>query len=168
MKVHPGLLWVEIESAAVEIDSCLEVLAVSLPSDSSFDGHDLAVDAFSHGIRYAVGAVADDVGQTGCDRAGNLLHRSHLRVNDSAIPILKICGRLSVVDPQVTKHLFEPPGHCVARRTSMAKRSNNSVKRLLFSAHGSRAHKFGKFQTPATSRKIYPQWILLRSISAIL
>lgn len=89
-RVHPGLLWVEIESAAVEIDSCLEVLTVAVTSNSSFDGHDLTVDSFGHGIRDAVSAVADDVGQTGFDRSSNLLHRSQLRVDDSAIPILKI------------------------------------------------------------------------------
>ncbi len=48
--VHPGLLWVELKSAAVEIDGGFEVTGVSVASDSSFDGHDFAVDALGHGV----------------------------------------------------------------------------------------------------------------------
>ena len=59
--VHPGLLWVEIESSAVEIDGCFEVIGVSVATDSSFDGHDFAVDAFGDGVCDSVSAIAHHV-----------------------------------------------------------------------------------------------------------
>ena len=59
--VHRGLLWVEVESTAVEEDSGLEVLAVSESSDSSFDGHDFAVHAFGYGVGDLVRAIADNI-----------------------------------------------------------------------------------------------------------
>lgn len=37
VSVHPGLLWVEAETAAVEEDGCFEVLAVSESTDAAFD-----------------------------------------------------------------------------------------------------------------------------------
>ena len=60
--VHLGLSWVEIESTAVKVDRCFEVLAVSVAADTSLDRHDLAVEAFSNGIGDPMCAVADDVG----------------------------------------------------------------------------------------------------------
>ena len=60
--VHLGLSWVEIESTAVKVDRCFEVLTVSVAADTSLDRHDLAVEAFSNGIGDPMCAVADDVG----------------------------------------------------------------------------------------------------------
>ncbi len=59
--VHPGLLWVEAESTAVEEDGGFEVLAISESSNSSFDGHDFAVHAFGHGVGNSVSAIADNI-----------------------------------------------------------------------------------------------------------
>lgn len=60
--IHPGLLWVEIESAAAEVEGCFEVVGVSVSADSSFDGHDSAIDAFGDGVRDSVSAIAHYVG----------------------------------------------------------------------------------------------------------
>ena len=62
LSVHLGLSWVEIESTAVKVDRCFEVLTVSVAADTSLDRHDLAVEAFSNGIGDPMCAVADDVG----------------------------------------------------------------------------------------------------------
>jgi|GEM_PF-1582689 len=62
LKVHLGLVWVEIESTAVEIDGGLEVLSVSVAADATFDRHDLAVHALGHRVCDSVGTVADDIG----------------------------------------------------------------------------------------------------------
>jgi hypothetical protein len=56
---------VEIESTAVEVDGCFEVLAVATASKSLFDRHDLAVEALGFCIRHTVEAVSDRIGQ-GC------------------------------------------------------------------------------------------------------
>ena len=61
-RVHLGLSWVQVETAAVEIDRSLEVLAVAIASHTTFDRHDFAVDAFSDCVSYTVRAVAHDVG----------------------------------------------------------------------------------------------------------
>ena len=71
--IHPGLLWVKVKSAAVEEDRRFEVLSVSVSSDASFEGHDLAVKAFGDCVGDAVGTVADDVSQPIFERASNLL-----------------------------------------------------------------------------------------------
>lgn len=47
--VHPELLWVEAEAAAIEKDGSLEVLSVPKANDSSFDGHDCSVHALVSG-----------------------------------------------------------------------------------------------------------------------
>ena len=59
--VHPGLSWVDVDSAAVKVDRCLEIFHVAVASDSSFDRHDLAVHAFSNGIGSSVSTVAHDI-----------------------------------------------------------------------------------------------------------
>jgi hypothetical protein len=61
-RVHPGLVWVELESATVEVDGCLEVFPVAIATHASLDRHDLAVDAFGDSVRDSVSAVADNVG----------------------------------------------------------------------------------------------------------
>ncbi len=91
--VHPGLLWIESESAAVEEDGGFEVLLVSVSADSSFDGHNFAVDALGDGVRDAVFAVADNVSQPFFDRPRNLLHRFKLRVNHSVVPVPEVVRR---------------------------------------------------------------------------
>jgi hypothetical protein len=62
--LHLGLLWVETESTAVELDGCFEVLAIVIASNSPFDRHDLAIDSLSHRIRDTEVAVADHIGQS--------------------------------------------------------------------------------------------------------
>ncbi len=87
MVVHLGLLWVEIESTAVEVDGCFEVLAIAISSNSPFDRHDLAIDSLSHYIGDTVDAVADHIGQTLPDCLGHLLHRCQLGVDHSTVPL---------------------------------------------------------------------------------
>ena len=48
--VHPGVLWAEAETTAVEEDGGFAVLAVSEAADAAVDGHEFAVYAFSHGV----------------------------------------------------------------------------------------------------------------------
>ena len=88
--VHPGLSWVEIESAAVEVDGCLEVFDVSIASDASFYGHDLAVDSFGHGIGDPMSTVAHDVAQTLPDHASHFLHWLQLGMDDAAVPGVEV------------------------------------------------------------------------------
>ncbi len=49
-KGHPGLLWVEFESAAVEEDGGSDVVSVSVSAGSAFDGHDFAIHSFGHRV----------------------------------------------------------------------------------------------------------------------
>lgn len=77
--VHPGLLWVEPEPAAVEEDGGFEVLAVSEATDTAFDGHDFSVDAFGYGVGDLVSAVAHDIFQAFLDRSRDGLHRCGLQ-----------------------------------------------------------------------------------------
>lgn len=63
LSVHPVLLWVELESAAVKEDCRFEVVAVTEASHSPFDGHDFAIHSFGDAVRDAVRAVADHIGQ---------------------------------------------------------------------------------------------------------
>lgn len=39
-EVHPGLSWVEMESAAIELDDNLEAFATTVATHASFDEHD--------------------------------------------------------------------------------------------------------------------------------
>ena len=59
--VLPGLSWVKVEAPAIEVDGGFVVFDIAEAADASFDGHDLAVDSFSHAIGDFVRAVADDV-----------------------------------------------------------------------------------------------------------
>lgn len=57
---HLGLLWVQIESTAVEIDRRLVVFPPAVPAGSALDRHDFAVCSFGYRIGDAVCAVAHD------------------------------------------------------------------------------------------------------------
>jgi hypothetical protein len=59
--VLPGLAWVEAESPANEIDSDFEMLFVSIATGPAFDGHDLTVQPFGHGVRHPAAAISQDV-----------------------------------------------------------------------------------------------------------
>jgi hypothetical protein len=50
-QVHPGFPWVEIQSAAVEVDRFLEVFTVAISSRAALDRRDFAVDAFGDTVR---------------------------------------------------------------------------------------------------------------------
>src|SRR5690606_20828108 len=91
--VHPGLLWVKIESGAIEVDGGFEVVAISVAADAAFDGHDLAVDSFGDCRGNSVSAVADHVGQPLFDGLGHFLQRQQLRMDDAAIPSVEVQGR---------------------------------------------------------------------------
>lgn len=54
--VHPGLAWVKIQPAAIKEDSRFEVFTVSEAADSTFDGHDFAVES----LGYRVGDFANE------------------------------------------------------------------------------------------------------------
>ena len=74
--VHPGLLWVEIESSAVEEDCGFEVLSVTEAADASFDGHDLAVDSFGNCVGNSMCMIRHDVLEPLLERASKIHHRS--------------------------------------------------------------------------------------------
>jgi|GEM_PF-3180867 len=90
--VHPGLLWVEAESAAVEEDGGFEVLSVSEATDSSLDGHDFTVHAFGDGVRDFVSAVTHDILQTFLDRSCDSFHRLEFCVNHSLVSVVEVSG----------------------------------------------------------------------------
>ncbi len=52
----------EIESTAVEVDGCFEVLAVAIAYKLLFDRHDLAMEALGCCIRHTVEAISDRIG----------------------------------------------------------------------------------------------------------
>ena len=109
--VHPGLLWVKLQSPAVKVDRRLEVFPVSIAAHAAFDGHDFAVDALGHRVGDPVRAVADNIRQTLADCPGHLLQRRQFGVDDPAVPVLEVFpggGRI-VVLPQVAEHLFVGP-----------------------------------------------------------
>lgn len=103
--VHLGLLWVEVEPAAVEINCSLEVFGIPVASDSPFDGHDFTVYTFCHCVGNSMGAIANDVGQSVLNGSRKLLHGLELGVDHSPVPVFEIGGRFGrgVVPPEVSK-----------------------------------------------------------------
>ncbi len=77
----------EIESTAIEVDGCFEVLAFAIASSSPFDRHDFAIDSLGHRIGDTVDAVADHIGQAFPDCRGHLLQRCQLGVDHSTVPV---------------------------------------------------------------------------------
>ncbi|MEY3174160.1 MAG: hypothetical protein RLZZ436_2074 [Planctomycetota bacterium] len=92
-EVHPGLLWVQTETTAVEEDCCFEVLAVSEAANASFDGHDFAVHPFSYGVGNFVSAVTHNIPETLLDGFRHGLQQPELCVNHSPVPVIKKSGR---------------------------------------------------------------------------
>ena len=91
-KIHPDSLWVEIKSAAAEIDRRVEVLAIAVPANKAFHRHDSAVDSLGDRIVDFVRAVAHDVRQSLFDRPRNLLPWFEFRVDNAAIPLSTLHG----------------------------------------------------------------------------
>ena len=80
-KVHPGLLWVEIESTTVEEDGCLEVFDVAVATNASFDRHDFTVESFGHSVGDSMSAVAHHIGKTLLNHSSDFLHGLQLGVD---------------------------------------------------------------------------------------
>lgn len=76
------------------------------------DGHDLAVDSLSDGIRDAVGTVTYDSSQSFLDGASHFLQWFEIRVDNSVVPVFEEVLRLFgiLMMPQISKHLFARPG----------------------------------------------------------
>ena len=79
--VHPGLLWVEAASTAVEEDGDFDVLTVSEATDSSLDGHDFAVHAFSQGVRDSMRAISPHIMQRSLTDLETVIPRLEFCVN---------------------------------------------------------------------------------------
>lgn len=97
---------------AVEEDGSFEVSAVTKTIDSSFDGHDFAVESFGHSIGDVVRALADDIHQALFDGASDGLYRFQPCTNHSLVPLVKEVrrGLRGVLAPEISEHFFEAPG----------------------------------------------------------
>ena len=60
-RVLPGILWVEAQAAAIEVDGGFEILDIPEIFRSSLDGHDLAVQALGHPVGDRVLAVCQNI-----------------------------------------------------------------------------------------------------------
>ena len=110
--VHPGLLWVKAQTAAVEEDGRFEILAVSEAANASFDGHDFAVHPLRYGVGDVVSAVTHNIPETLLDGFCHGLHWLEFCVNHSPVPVIEECGRRrsSVLPPKITEHFLVRPG----------------------------------------------------------
>ena len=110
--VHPGLLWVQTETTAVEEDCCFEILAVSEAANASFDGHDFAVHPLRYGVGDFVSAVTHNIPETLLDGFCHGLHWLEFCVNHSPVPVIEECGRRrsSVLPPKIMEHFLVRPG----------------------------------------------------------
>jgi len=95
--VHPGSVWVEVESATVEVDGGLEVLPVPIPADSPLDGHDLTVDTLGDGVRDSMSAVTDDIRKPLFDGVRDGDQRREIRFDDPLIPMVEETNRSALV-----------------------------------------------------------------------
>ena len=90
----------------------MEVLPVTKATDSSFDGHDFAVESFGHSVGDVVCAVADDVHQTLFDGTIDGLHRFQSGMTHAPVPLVKEVRRRhgGVLIPEVSERFVEAPG----------------------------------------------------------
>ena len=66
-----------------------DVFDVPITASSTRDGHDHAVDAFSHAIGDSMGAVGQDSIDPFLKSLCQFLHRIHVCPNDSSMPIVE-------------------------------------------------------------------------------
>lgn len=59
--VLPGSPWVKVETATVEKERELEVLAIAIATDAAFYGHDFTVHSLGDAVGDSMFAVAYDV-----------------------------------------------------------------------------------------------------------
>lgn len=82
----PGLAWVQIESAAVEVDGCFEVLGIAEAAGHALDLLDLAVEPLAHRVGHRMLVVGHDVVDVPANRLGRLANRLQPAVRRPEVP----------------------------------------------------------------------------------
>jgi hypothetical protein len=70
--VFPGLAWVQIEPATVEVDRRLEVLGVTEAAGPARNRLNPAIESLTHGVGHRVPRVGHNVGAVPANRLGGL------------------------------------------------------------------------------------------------
>ena len=84
----PGLAWVQIESAAVEVDGDLEVLGVAEAAGHALDFLNLAIESLTHRVGHRVLVVGHDVGDVPANRLRRLPNGFQPAVRRPEVPPL--------------------------------------------------------------------------------
>ena len=82
----PGLAWVQIESAAVEVDGCFEVLGIAEAAGHALDLLDLAVEPLAHRVGDRMLGVGQDVIDVPADGLGCLADRLKTAMRCPEVP----------------------------------------------------------------------------------
>src|SRR3990172_3344852 len=86
IKPLPGLAWVKIESPAVEVDGCLEILEVPEAAGHALDLLNLAIESLAHRVGHRMLVVGQDVVDVPVDRPGRLANRLQPAVRRPEVP----------------------------------------------------------------------------------
>ena len=82
----PGLAWVQVKPAAVEVDRRLEVLDVAEAASHALDLLDLTVERLAHRVGHRMLLVGQDVLDVPADRLRRLANRLQLAVRCPEVP----------------------------------------------------------------------------------
>src|SRR6266542_1882779 len=104
--------WVELESAAVEVDGGFEVFAVAVAAGGDADGLDAGVEAFRAGVGDPVGEVGQQAGLVSFEGAGGVDDRCQAGVGGPEVPLAPVpLAPVGVeVAPQAAQVLLDRPG----------------------------------------------------------
>ena len=86
--VLPGLAWVQVEPATVEVNGRLEVLGVAEAAGHALDLLNLAIEALTHRVGHRVLVVGHDVGDVSANRLRRLPNWFQPAVRGPEIPPL--------------------------------------------------------------------------------
>ena len=108
----PGLAWVQIESATVEVEGRLEILDIAEAAGYALNLLNLAVESFAHRVGHRMLVGGQDVVDVPANRLGRLANRRQLTVRRPEVPQfpeLPACCGVDIL-PQATQGLFDGPG----------------------------------------------------------
>ena len=93
----PALEWVKIELSAEEEDAGAVVLEGAEAAGVGFDGLDLRVEPFGHGVGDRVAQVGDDILKMPLQHLRHFLHRLEAATARPPIPLLEELPRAAFI-----------------------------------------------------------------------